>query len=44
MSSICLAKQMGLEERVLAKEAKKRGWKRGGVIGDEAKMEELGGT
>ena len=42
MSSICPAKQMGLEGRVLAKEAKKRGWKGGGVIGDEAKTEELG--
>lgn len=42
MSSICLAKQMRLEGRVLAKKAKRRGWKGGGVIGDEAKMEELG--
>ena len=42
MSSICLAKQMGTEERVLAREAKKRGWEEGGVIGDEAKVEELG--
>ena len=35
MSSICLAKQMGLEERVLAK-------KRGDITGGE--MEELGGA
>lgn len=42
MSSFCIAKQMGPEERGLARGARREGGKTEGVIEDEAKMEGLG--